>query len=247
VQSGPGRSRTSRSKHAAILTLALIASVPDYGQALQPSEALDRYLANGRDDRPECSNLLFSVQIDASMPSLNKQGSMTGFRWIVGPGQVVYQGLRFTGDTFVRNQVIARFLARDRNPSEQGAIGVTPANYALIFDKAADYNGHAAYVFLLKPRRKRPGLFRGELWLDANTATPLRIWGDLVKSPSLFVRSFRFVQDYQAVAGCNAPLRILLTSRTRIAGKVEMTVWMRPAIEGPGAIGFGGAIQDHHP
>ena len=241
-----GRRRTSRSNYAAILALALIAPAADYGQALQPSEVLDRYLANGPDDRPDCSNLVFSVQIDASMPSLKKQGSMTGFRRIVRPGQVVYQGLRFTGDTFVRNQVIARFLTHDRDPSGQGDVGLTPANYVFTFAKAADYNGLLAYVFLLKPRRKRAGLFRGELWLNANTAAPLRMWGDLVKSPSLFVSSFRFVQDYQTAAGCNAPLRILLTSRARVAGKVEMTVWMRPATGEADPAGSASNFQEHH-
>jgi len=226
----PRRGKTgSGSCHVAVLTLALMAATAGYGQTLQPAGALDRYLASRQDNAPECSNLVFSMQIEASMPSLKKHGSMTGIKRIVHPGQVVYQGLRFTGDNLVRNQVIARFLARDRNPSSEGDVGVTPANYVFTFGKAADYNGLLAYVFLLRPRRRRTGLFRGELWLDANTAAPLRIWGDLVKSPSIFVRSFRFVQDYQTLAACTTPLRIVLTSRARIAGAVEMTVWMRPA------------------
>ena len=241
----PPRSNTGSCRSpGAILTLALIAAAAGYGQALQPTEALDRYLASRQDGAPECSSLFFSVQIEASMPSLKKHGSMTGFKRMIRPGQVVYQGLRFTGDNLVRNQVIARFLARDRNPSEQGDVGVTPANYIFAFDQSAGYNGLVAYVFLLKPRRKRAGLFRGELWLDANTAAPLRIWGDLVKSPSIFVRSFRFVQDYQTIAACSTPLRIVLTSRARISGEVEMTVWMRPATEQPDTSSSGRALSD---
>jgi hypothetical protein len=58
-----------------------------------------------------------------------------------------------------------------------------------------DYNGLAAYVFLLKPRRRQAGLFRGELWVAADTAPPLRLWGDLERSSSIFIRSFRLVQD----------------------------------------------------
>jgi len=232
----------SRKNYGAILALGLLVPATDYGQALQPSAALDRYLASARDDGPACSDLVFSVQIDVAVPSLKKHGSMTGFKRIVRPGQIVYQGLRFTGDNFVRNQVIARFLTHDRNASGQGDVAITPANYVVTFEKTADYNGMEAYVFLLKPRRKRAGMFRGELWLDANTAAPRRIWGDLVKSPSIFIRSFRFVQDYQTVAGCDTPLRILLTSRARIAGPVEMTVWMRPSTEGPDA-GLGSALS----
>jgi hypothetical protein len=79
------------------------------------------------------------------------------------------------------------------------------------------------------------GLFRGELWLSAENGAPLRLWGDLMKSYSIFVRNFRFVLDYQMVHGCAEPLRLLLTAATRIAGRVEMAAWLHPASEEPEA------------
>jgi hypothetical protein len=155
---------------------------------------------------------------------------MIGFKRIVPPGEVVYRGLQFSGDKFVKAQIIARFLAHDTDSRRQSAdVDVTPANYVFAYDGGSSYNGHAAYVFLLKPRRKGPGLFRGELWLDADTGAPLRLWGDLVKSPSFFVRSFRFVKDYRSIDGCAEPLRLLVTARARIVGTVEITMWSRPA------------------
>jgi len=224
------------------VALALIAPTLCPGQTLKPREALDRYLAAPRNEEPACSNADFAVQIDASLPALKKHGSMTGFRRITRPGHIVYRGLRFTGDNVVKNQVIARVLARDSNPTQSRDIAVTPQNYLFTFDKISDYNGLGAYVFLLRPRRKRGGLFRGELWLDAETAAPLRLWGDLVKSPSIFIRSARFVQDYQRVHGCSEPLRLLVTTRTRIAGTAEMTMWLRPASEEAEAQG-----REEHP
>jgi hypothetical protein len=229
----------------AAAALALIAPALSPAEALRPSEALGRYLAGQRGDRLACSDSLFAIRIDASMPAMKRYGSMTGFKRIVQPGQVVYRGLRFTGDKFVKTQVIARYLSRDTYPSAQTAdIAVTPANYVFAFNGVSDYSGLAAYVFLLKPRRKRAELFRGELWLDAGTGEPHRIWGDLVKSPSIFVRSFRFVQDYQTVHGCTEPLRLLLTARTRIAGTVEMTVWLHPASEEPETTSGFDAVPD---
>ena len=64
-----------------------------------------------------------------------------------------------------------------------------------------------------------------------------------VKPPSIFVRSFRFVQDYRNLNECVYPTRLLLTVRTRIAGTAEMAVWLhptdtRPAESGAGAAGF---------
>lgn len=211
---------------------------PSLAQAgmLEPSEALDRYLAAQRNEPSACSDSLYAVRIDAALPALKQHGGMTGFKRIAQPGQVVYRGLRFTGDRLVKTQVIARFLARDtRPPAQAGQIAVVPANYVFRFDRVSGYNGLTAYVFDLKPRRKRAGLFRGELWLDAETAAPLRLWGDLVKPPSVFILSFRFVQDYETDHGCTEPLRLLLTGRIRIVGAVEMAVWLHPASEDPEA------------
>jgi len=198
------------------------------GQPLTPAEALDRYLAS-HVQQSACSASVFNVHIDASMPTLRKQGSMSGLKLVSYTGQVVYKSLRFTGDKLVKTAVIARFLAHDTNAAERtGDAAVSRQNYWFIYNKTSDYNGLTAYVFLLKPRYKRAGLLRGELWLTADTAVPLRLWGDLVKSPSILLRSFRIVQDYQIVGGCSQPLRLLLTAQTRIAGTAEMVIWLHP-------------------
>ena len=82
------------------------------GQPLTPAETLDRYLAS-RNQQPACSDSVFNVQIDASMPALRKQGSMSGLKLVSCTGQIVYRGLRFTGDKLVKTAVIARFLAHE--------------------------------------------------------------------------------------------------------------------------------------
>jgi hypothetical protein len=199
------------------------------GQSLKPDEAIDRYLA-GSSSRPSgCSDRVFAIQIDASLPQLKRQGSMSGLKVVSRTGQTMYRGLRFKGDNLVKTAVIARFLANDAKPPEPIAgTDVTRQNYAFFYDRTSVYNGVTAYVFRVKPMRKRIGFFKGELWLEATTAAPLRLWGDFVKSPSIFVRGFRFVQDYQRIGQSSQPLRLLLTVETRIAGKVEMAVWLHP-------------------
>lgn len=220
--------------------LPLLFSISCSAQQLTPSETLDRYLARTGDQLPACPDFVFTVQIEASMPALRKQGSMTGLKLVSHTGQIVYRGLRFTGDKLVKTAVIARFLANDSKPAGgTGDVAVSRRNYWFAYNKTSDYNGLTAYVFLLKPRSKRVGLFVGELWLTADTAAPLRLWGDLVKSPSIFIRSFRFVQDYQTVAGCSQPLRLVLTTGTRIAGTVEMVIWQHPAADKPESIEAG--------
>lgn len=212
--------------------------------ALTAPEVLDRYLASSPDSQPGCSGLAFAVEIDASLPHLKKRGSMSGSRLVSQTGNVVYHDLQFRGDNLIKTNVIARFLASDTALSTGfGSAGVTRQNYAFVYESTSDYNGLKAFVFRLEPKRKRVGLLKGELWLDANTAAPLRLWGDFVKSPSIFVRSFRFVLDYQDIHECFQPLRLIVTAQTRIVGEADVTVWMRssdsrlPAATGAGEIG----------
>src|SRR5258708_38479270 len=91
------------------------------GQSLTPDEAIDRYLTGSRERQPGCSDWVFAVQIDASLPKVDKQGSMSGLKVVSRTGQTVYRDLRFTGDALVKTAVIARFLANDAKPPEPAA------------------------------------------------------------------------------------------------------------------------------
>jgi hypothetical protein len=209
------------------LVLPLLFAGFCFAQSLTPDQAIDRYLARPGQQQSECSDWVYAVQIDATMPQLKKQGTMSGLKVVSRLGRTAYRDLRFTGDNLIKTAVIARFLANDVKPHEPGA-AVTRENYSFVYDRTSDYNGITAYVFQLKPARKRIGLFKGELWLEAATAEPLRLWGDFVKSPSFFVRNIRVVQDFQRIGDSSHPLRLLLTVDTRIAGHVELAVWLHP-------------------
>jgi hypothetical protein len=222
------RRRTWRSLFASVPHLFLF-GVLCSAQSFTPDQAINRYLTSSSDGQPGCSDWVSTVQIDAALPKLKKRGGMQGLKVVSRTGQTMYRDLRFTGDSLIKTAVIARFLANDVKPSEHAAgIDVTRQNYSFVYDRTSEYNGLTAYVFRLKPIRKRIGLFKGELWLDATTADRLRLWGDFVKSPSIFVRNIRFVQDYQRIGDCSHPLRLLFSVDTRIAGHVEMAVWLHP-------------------
>src|ERR1051325_7093319 len=173
------------------------------------------------------------VKIQAALPKLKKQGIMQGLKVISTSGQVAYRFLRFTGDKLVKTDVIARFLTADAQPPETvGNVARTEENYKFRFLRTADYQGATAYVYQLTPRKKRVGLFKGELWLNAETGTPVREKGESVNSPSVFIKRVKFVRDYtdreSQPASCGAPQRTSITVETRIAGDAEMVVWQRP-------------------
>lgn len=79
---------------------------------------------------------MFTVQVDALMPTLREEVIVGGVKVISCPGHVGYRSLRFTGDQFVRTAVIARFMANDRNPSRLSIdIAISPENYWSAYDR----------------------------------------------------------------------------------------------------------------
>jgi hypothetical protein len=76
----------------------------------------------------------------------------------------------------------------------------------------------------VNPREKKVGLFKGELWLDAQTYLPVRESGTFVKSPSFMLKKVQFVRMYDLQNGVSVPQRTESQVETRFFGKVELSV-----------------------
>lgn len=167
------------------------------------------------------------VDIDASLPRLKKQGKLHAFRFISRLGRIFYDRPDYVGDNTVKKEVIARYLQAEAQARADysGSLAITPENYKFKYKGTTDYAGNTAYVLQVQPRKKRIGLFRGELWVDKATYLPLREWGELVKNPSVFLKSVYFVRDYMIWDGMSVPRRLISDVDTRLVGKAQLTVW----------------------
>jgi hypothetical protein len=74
------------------------------------------------------------------------------------------------------------------------------------------------------PRKKLPGLFKGEVWIDAATYLRVQESGYLVKNPSIFLKRVKFVRTYEIRDGISVPRQVQSEIETRLAGKAELTV-----------------------
>jgi hypothetical protein len=81
------------------------------------------------------------------------------------------------------------------------------------------------HVFQVNPRAKRLGLFKGRIYLDAHTGTLVRSDGSVVKSPSLFIKSIHFVQDYVDIAGFTFPSHMHSEAKTRAVGGAVVDIY----------------------
>jgi len=187
----------------------------------QGRQIIDRYLEASHAQSEALRGMQMEVNLDAQLPRLEKHGKLKALRRISKLGMITYKALGFSGDNLIKKQVIARYLAED---SEHRDIAITPANYKFKYKGRMERDGRTLHVFELSPRRKAVGLFRGQLWLDDETAMPVRESGRFVKSPSVFLKKIEFVREYQIQDGVAIPKHVESTADVRLLGRAELTV-----------------------
>jgi hypothetical protein len=191
-----------------------------------PDAIVESYCAAARGQQELLKGASMDVEIDAALPELKKRGKLHALRRISALGRITYEKLRFEGDGTVKNQVIARYLSAEAEAQTEQApsMAVTPENYKFKYKGKAAWNGRDVRVFQVTPRKKRQGLFKGEVWIDAATYLRVRESGRLVKNPSIFLKRVEFVRNYDIQDGIAVPRRVESVVETRLVGKAELTI-----------------------
>lgn len=208
--------------------------------AAVPEVIVENYCNATRDQDLAARSASMDVDIDASLPSLKKHGRLHALRHISALGRITYERLFFEGDGTVKNQLIARYLAAEVEAQKDQApsLAVTPTNYKFKYKGLSEQQGRMAYVFGVTPKKKRVGLFKGEVWID--TATYLRVQetGYLVKNPSIFLKRVAFVRKYEIRGGISVPLQVQSIVDTRLVGKAELTIdFSNYSVDAPESVG----------
>ena len=189
------------------------------------TQVLDHYLSAWRAQQSRQNGLVADVSIDAEVPRLHKHGRLAGLRRISRLGRLTYDVLRFEGDNSVKTNVIARYLAAEVQVRDSGeSLSVTPENYKFSYKGLRRTGDRDAHVFDVKPRASRAGLFKGEIWIDAQTYLTVRESGRFVKNPSIFIKKVEFTRDYRQEAGVAVVAQLDTTVETRVVGPAHMTV-----------------------
>ncbi len=173
------------------------------------------------------------VEINASVPRLQQHGKLRALRKISKVGLITYRVLGFQGDNTVKKEVIARYLQAEQQSQSDPGLLLTPANYKfkLKGERQLD-DKEIVDMFQVSPRKKRVGLFKGELWLDAHSYLPVLEKGRLVKNPSIFFKKVDFERAFAIQNGVSVPAHMTSTIDTRVVGKVELDISYTNVAEG---------------
>lgn len=212
-----------------VVLAATISSFTAFGEPKAPpmpeEEMVNRYVQATQAQQTALRGGTEEVDIDAAVPKFKKQGKLHALKSISKLGKITYHALGFSGDNIVKTEVIANYLKAEVEASQgQSKLSITPENYKFKYKGTQDWNGRQVYVLHLSPREKKVGLFKGELWLDAETYMPVREQGSFVKSPSFMLKKMQFVRDYELQNGVSIPQRTESHVETRFFGKVDLNI-----------------------
>lgn len=215
-----------------LLLLLATAAVPLIADAVPPDssnqasqQVLARYFAAANTQSPKTQGVEMDMHFSARLPRMKKEGVMLAKRIVSSLGKISFVVKSFTGDNAIKTYVITKYMAGEVDLADHSLdSGINPKNYKFKYKRMEVFNGRQVYVFELNPRKKRLGLFKGELWVDEETALPVRETGSLVKSPSVFLKKVVFTRTYALVNGAALPDHVESIVETRIAGKAEIDI-----------------------
>ena len=210
---------------SAVLTVALQAAdlTPNYSTPDNLNSVIKRYVAAQKTQQDALKGARMEVEIDAQLPSLEKKGQLKVLRIISSIGKITFDQIgQFIGDPVVKKEVIGKYLELEQNERQKGSIAITPENYKFQITAVITQEDKQTYIFKLTPKRKAIGLFKGELWLDGATGMPLKETGQMVKSGSAWLKSIRFVRDYELRNGISMLKHLHSTVDVRVIGKAEL-------------------------
>jgi hypothetical protein len=189
---------------------------------MSPELALSTYERRAARQSAELVSYSATTIVRAELPESSQHGEFELERHYAAPRNLEFKVVQFTGDNFVKGNVIARLLQSevDRAQKDDPALtALTRANYRFSYKATLMTQGRMMHVFQAKPRKRRVGLFKGRIYVDAYTGSLLYAVGTAVKSPSIFIKKVEFVQQNADFGAFTFPVHIHIEASTRLVGR----------------------------
>jgi hypothetical protein len=197
-------------------------------QTSPQSVAFGRYITSLEYGSPFAESGPMEVLIEASVPALYKEAVLLGVRQTGSNERSELQVVGMGGDGAVAEEVIARYFTIEEQMEQlpRSSILISPENYKFQFRGQVKTGNGSAYVYDITPKKRRPGLFNGQIWIDAVTGAELLVSGRFTDAPSR-TDSISFVRETNL--DTSGYVRIThLSFAVPLLGRSELIVTERP-------------------
>jgi hypothetical protein len=124
-------------------------------------------------------------------------------------------------------QIVRRILDHEvevtAHNDSPGVETITSQNYDFSYLRDADLDVHACYLFLLNPKHKQKNLIAGQVWIDKKSLLIRRVEGDMVKTPSWWIKKVHLKLEFADVNGAWLQTHIEAVADVRIFGTHVLT------------------------
>jgi hypothetical protein len=208
-------------------------AMPDFSinkplPVLAPEIALQTFLRRTAEQNEKLVGYSDETTVTAELPDTNQRGEYQLQRtYTAQPKTLAFSNAHFTGDGFVKTNIITRLLQSEVDHVEKANPADTAIdfkNYKFYYRGMESSGGRDSYIFQVKPKRKSAGLFKGHFYLDVHSGSLRRMEGTLAKSPSFFVKSMEFTQEFEDVDGFTFPTTLRSSAKARIIGRALVAV-----------------------
>lgn len=109
-------------------------------------------------------------------------------------------------------------------PSERPKSRITSENYSFRMIGTVSLNGRPAFEIGVVPKRRDKQLFRGRIWVDTTDYALARVEGEPAKSPSFWIHSVHFTQEYRKSGAYWYPFSTTSVTDALIFGVTEVDI-----------------------
>ncbi|PYS02384.1 MAG: hypothetical protein DMG16_09415 [Acidobacteria bacterium] len=134
------------------------------------------------------------------------------------------------GSNLIRSRVFDKILEAEnetRARKDKQQVDIIPANYNFTLLDGEDCNGRECYRLRISPRRRDKYALDGEVWIDAEDYSIVRIHGAPARRPSLWTLKTEIDRRYKKVDGIWLPERMDSSSNIMIAGHSVLSIEYR--------------------
>jgi len=120
-------------------------------------------------------------------------------------------------------KILRDILAKETEaPKEAQRKEISPENYDFKLVGEEAFNGRRCYVLSIQPKRQEKDMLKGKIWVDAENYNLYRIEGQVVKSPSWWVRDLYILMSFACVDGVWLHTATHAVADVRFKGKYVM-------------------------
>jgi hypothetical protein len=131
------------------------------------------------------------------------------------------------GSTFIRSRVFDKILEAEnetRSKKDKQQVDIVPMNYDFALVGAEDCDGRRCYRMRISPKRRDKYSLDGEVWIDAEDYSIVRMHGVPARRPSIWTLKTEIDRRYKKVAGIWLPERMDSSSNIVVAGHSVLSI-----------------------